>query len=211
MGFSDFTASSSQVSSPPFQRTPTPFTPLKQSPLTPRRTYMPSDGLFTPPSPPDSPPSQHKFTEIKRKHKPNPAMMSKEDVREKRRKIFLKKLSDAREQSRIQARGGEDEMMRTILVSEQRRWQASLARDAARIPTTIEEETETQLMREEDGTETMDDLADEQERELEEILSVLDIHDNAGSDNLCEGCGEEDSLVLVGKENVCFCCGWAPN
>lgn len=42
-------------------------------------------------------------------------MMSKEDVREKRRNIFLNKLKNAREQSRVQARGGEDEVCTSTL------------------------------------------------------------------------------------------------
>ena len=51
-----------------------------------------------------------KFTEIKRNHKPNPVLMSTADLRTKRRNMFLDKLKCAREHSRIQARGGEDEV-----------------------------------------------------------------------------------------------------
>ena len=41
-------------------------------------------------------------------------------------------------------------MMRVILISDHRRWHADLARTAASIPT-IEEETESQLLREEEN------------------------------------------------------------
>ena len=108
MTFGDFTSHS--FASPPFQRTPTPFTPVKHSPLTPRRNPNPNEQNHTPLSPPQSPPSLLMVAGVKRKHKPNPLMMSKDDMREKRRNIFLNKLKDAREQSRLQARGGEDEV-----------------------------------------------------------------------------------------------------
>lgn len=113
MSFGDF-RSHSHASPPPFQRTPTPFTPSKHSPLTPRRSPHSNEENYAPQSilqsPPQSPSPLLKFGEIKRKHKANPIMMSKEDVREKRRNIFLNKLRDAREQSRLQVRGGEDEV-----------------------------------------------------------------------------------------------------
>lgn len=151
-------------------------------------------------------------------------MISKDDVREKRRNIFLNKLKDAREQSRLQARGGEDEMMRIILVSEQRRLHAHLARVAASIPT-IEEETESQLLREAENLD-YSELVEEQDRELEAILSHLDITDGEPEDpyslqkhpghcqgspttTLCDGCGEQDSMVLLEGIQVCFCCGWS--
>ena len=123
----DFTLSSHSPSPPPLlQRTPTPFTPTnsKYSPLTPRCHYNDQFPLheslllsdqqvmqkqpFS--SPPPSPPPLLKFAKIDRKHKPNPVLLSKENLREKRRGQYLQKLSDAREQSRMSARGGEDEV-----------------------------------------------------------------------------------------------------
>jgi len=105
MSFGDFNSHS--YASPPFQRSPTPFT---HSPLTPRRNPNPNEQTHATLSPPQPLPSLLKFVEVKRKHKPNPLMMSKDDIREKRRNIFLNKLKDAREESRLQARGGEDEV-----------------------------------------------------------------------------------------------------
>ncbi|KAF8474873.1 hypothetical protein BDZ91DRAFT_711925 [Kalaharituber pfeilii] len=218
LGFANFTTQT-MSSPPPFQRTATPFTPCKHSPLTPQRSQSPStaDQSFSPLSPQESPVSLLKFAEIKRKHKPNPLLTNSEGLREKRRNLFLKKLADAREQSRIQARGGEDEMMRMILVSEQRRWYASLAKAAAKIPT-IEEETEIQLLRDEDNLSRIDDLLNERDQELEAILSQLEIRDHAQDTHeqaghvqpvtTCGVCREQDSIVDVQGEQVCFCCGW---
>ena len=105
---------------PPLQRIPTPFTPLKRPPLTWRKNYYQQQqqqqqqeneqGLEPLPLPPPSPNSVLKFAEIRRQHKQNPVLMSREDVREKRRSMFLNKVKDAREHSRIKARGGEDEV-----------------------------------------------------------------------------------------------------
>lgn len=124
--------------------------------------------------------------------------------------MFLRKLADAREQKRIAARGGDDEMMRVILVSEERRRRAELARAASAVATfsPIEEETEYQLLREEeelmcefplsfhitlthekkhgladmnlDGTIAYE-LAEEQDREFEAILAQLEIADHTPS------------------------------
>lgn len=109
--------------SPPVQRKPTPFiTPPERSPLTWRRCSSQHDSneqsfSFEPQPPPLPlllPPASDvpKFAEIKRQHKQNPVIMSREDVREKRRAMFLSKVKDAREHSRIQSRGGEDEVCR---------------------------------------------------------------------------------------------------
>lgn len=73
------------------------------------------------------------------------------------------------------------------------------------------------------------DLVEEQDRELEAILSQLDLHDDklegahgnscqAGNLSqtpqhvvaICGSCGAADSTVPLDGVRVCFCCGWSP-
>lgn len=135
------------------------YTPSRSSPLSshPQTTPQNRFGLRMLPSPPSSPPE---FLAPKRLFKPVPSSHSREEGREARRNLFLKKVRDARDEKLLKARGGEDEvltsisfqldlflltqtfcqMMRLIFVSEQKRWEASQARTAASIPTIYEEE-----------------------------------------------------------------------
>lgn len=71
-------------------------------------------------------------------------MRSSEETRNARRSLFLKKVQSGREDERWQARGGEDEIMRMIFVSEQKRWEANLEKAAKRIPTIYEEEEQSE-------------------------------------------------------------------
>ena len=53
--------------------------------------------------------------------KVNPLMHGRNDGRETRRKLFLRKVREDSEDKRWANRGGEDEMMRTIWVQEERK------------------------------------------------------------------------------------------
>jgi len=69
-------------------------------------------------------------------------------------------------------------------------------------------------------------MAEEQDRELEAILSHLDItdgklkvpyaspkqsgnHQGSPTTTLCDGCGEQGSIIPLEGFQVCFCCGWS--
>ncbi|PUU75690.1 hypothetical protein B9Z19DRAFT_1102803 [Tuber borchii] len=139
------------------------------------------------PSPPSSPPE---FLAPKRLFKPVPSSHSREEGREARRNLFLKKVRDARDEKLLKARGGEDEMMRLIFVSEQKRWEASQARTAASIPTIYEEEelgmgneeldfqAEESFFMDQDEpgpSDDLDEMLDRDGKELEDLLSQLDL------------------------------------
>ncbi|RPB06966.1 hypothetical protein P167DRAFT_473361, partial [Morchella conica CCBAS932] len=132
-----------------------------------------------------SPPSSPDFLAPKRLFKPVPIFVSREKGRETRHNLFLKKVRRGREDKIIKSRGGEDEMMRLIFVSEQKRWEATQARAAATISTIYEEEEfeveETQdyeLPYHASGIDEDDDfdqLIEREGEELEDMLSQLDL------------------------------------
>jgi len=165
------------------------YTPSRSSPLSshPQTTPQNRFGLKMLPSPPSSPPE---FLAPKRLFKPVPSSHSREEGREARRNLFLKKVRDARDEKLLKARGGEDEMMRLIFVSEQKRWEASQARTAASIPTIYEEEelgmgneeldfqAEESFFMDQDEpgpSDDLDEMLDRDGKELEDLLSQLDL------------------------------------
>ncbi|KAM3072895.1 hypothetical protein ACMFMF_007222 [Clarireedia jacksonii] len=76
-------------------------------------------------------PSRDNGPYCKRITKTNPLMHGQSDGRETRRKLFLRRVREDSEEKRWKARGGDDEMMRTIWIAEQRRRAEKKARDAA--------------------------------------------------------------------------------
>jgi len=109
---------SSVVCEPPQMTSPTTprrlplshsYTPSRSSPLSshPQTTPQNRFGLKMLPSPPSSPPE---FLAPKRLFKPVPSSHSREEGREARRNLFLKKVRDARDEKLLKARGGEDEV-----------------------------------------------------------------------------------------------------
>ncbi|KAK6509939.1 hypothetical protein TWF481_004659 [Arthrobotrys musiformis] len=68
--------------------------------------------------------------QTRRVFRPNPLLQRPEDAREKRRNIILEKLQTQRENRAMQARGGEDEMLRLIYLSEKNRWESGQERVA---------------------------------------------------------------------------------
>lgn len=146
------------------------------------------------PSPPRSPPG---FLAPKRLFKPNPIMVrSREESENARRSLFLKKVQNGREDQRMIARGGEDEIMRMIFVAELKRWEASLERAASRIPTIVEEDEEPHRLycdeklfaltceaesslpptsMSEVSPDEFDELLDKDGEELEQLLAQMDL------------------------------------
>lgn len=92
---------------------------------------------------PQSQPKESSFS--KRTIKPNPLLQRRgDDGRETRRNLFLKKVRESSEDKKWAMRGGEDEMMRTIWIAEQRRLAEKRTKEAMAVPTEREEE-ETEL------------------------------------------------------------------
>lgn len=105
----------------------------------------------------------------KRPTKPNPLLnKGDEEGRETRRKLFLKKVKESSEDRKWRARGGEDEMMRTIWVMEERR---RIARQQELVGA------------EEDEYLSMDDVMVEQVEEVEEkeLYALLELMGGASS------------------------------
>jgi len=103
----------------------------------------------------------------------------------------LKKVKDNRDEKRIDARGGEDEVMRMIFVAEKKRWRASLDRAASKIPTIYEEEELQEpdwnqvpeydeeefdgLEVQPNGIDELDQLIDRDGEELDALMAQMDI------------------------------------
>jgi hypothetical protein len=64
------------------------------------------------------------------------------DGRETRRKLFLKRVREDQEERRWKARGGDDDIMRTIWMAEQRRREERIKREALGLDAMPEEEGE---------------------------------------------------------------------
>ena len=80
----------------------------------------------------------------------NPLIHARNDGRETRRKLFLKKVREGSEDKRWTNRGGEEEMMRAIWVQEERKRIEMREREAGQaagqeIEEEEEEETETPM------------------------------------------------------------------
>ncbi|KAH8821146.1 hypothetical protein F5884DRAFT_76111 [Xylogone sp. PMI_703] len=191
----------------------------KSSPLSPHNTNCSHQfyNHMTSPTPSSRSKSPHQSTETpfsKRTIKPNPLLQrSGSDGREARRKLFLKKVRSNSEDKRWEKRGGEDEMMRTIWIAEQRRLAEKQAREAMAIPSEREEE-ELEILNALTDARTLDEImADEvarkEEEELEALLSLMNEPDmanaaqnqqNRSSYDTAYGSDEEDYDLLF--ENV---------
>ncbi|KAL7269116.1 hypothetical protein RUND412_008226 [Rhizina undulata] len=233
------------------------YTPTRSSPLSGPQNAMNAlgDPNMLPPSPPVSPPS---FMTPQRLFKPT--FPSREECRETRRNLFLKKVRDGRDEKLAKSRGGDEEMMRMIFVSEKKRWEAAQARAAARIPTIYEnvelesgtgqecgeileegplsydhedhahfQEILEEFDREEgmvpacveSQSEDMEEIMEREGRELEALLSQLDLDQVMGNgvspvklseNNLnfvesCQACGSHGISIHEGSAS-CMNCGF---
>ncbi|TEY33919.1 hypothetical protein BOTCAL_0652g00090 [Botryotinia calthae] len=142
---------------PPHVPSPLSSSPLRSSPpvspLEPRNANLPTriqqagdyqtsfmmspeSGASKTSSPDKNHPSSNKHSPnregafSKRITKTNPLLHGQGDGRETRRKLFLRRVREDSEDKRWKARGGDDEMMRTIWIAEQRRRAERQARDA---------------------------------------------------------------------------------
>ncbi|KAL3424444.1 hypothetical protein PVAG01_03725 [Phlyctema vagabunda] len=115
----------------------------------------------------------------KRVTKTNPLLHNRGDGRETRRKLFLRKVREDSEDKRWRARGGDDEMMRTIWIAEQRRMEERRLRDPdAEVFPDEEEEilNSDQVM--------ADEVARLQDEEIEALLSSLEESNSLRNDTL---------------------------
>ncbi|TGO15244.1 hypothetical protein BTUL_0042g00140 [Botrytis tulipae] len=112
----------------------------------------------------------------KRITKTNPLLHGQGDGRETRRKLFLRRVREDSEDKRWKARGGDDEMMRTIWIAEQRRRAERQARDAQGWAVDVDE----QDMQLDYGAGNLsldevmaEEVARNEEEELEALLSSM--------------------------------------
>ncbi|KAF7896310.1 hypothetical protein EAF00_006324 [Botryotinia globosa] len=112
----------------------------------------------------------------KRITKTNPLLHGQGDGRETRRKLFLRRVREDSEDRRWKARGGDDEMMRTIWIAEQRRRAERQARDAQGWAVDVDE----QDMQLDYGAGNLsldevmaEEVARNEEEELEALLSSM--------------------------------------
>ncbi|KAI9751727.1 MAG: hypothetical protein M4579_005946 [Chaenotheca gracillima] len=150
--------------------------------------------------------------QMKRDYKPNPLLRREKDGgRQRRRESFLKRVKEGGDERRWQARGGEDELMRTIYLSEQRQWREAQERIAQGVESGMlderlrdEEEwaeTTQNEMNATDSSQQVEALLLQEQQELEELAASMDAHQmqsgepmsesNYGSDD-----DEYDSLFL---------------
>jgi len=114
----------------------------------------------------------------KRPVKRNPLIHRSGDSRETQRKLFLKKVREDSENKRWEARGGDDEMMRTIWLAEQRRRAERIAREAEYVPPSQEEEA----MELGNSPGLQDEMVDEViQRENEEIEALISLLESNGT------------------------------
>ncbi|KAK6517221.1 hypothetical protein TWF506_007090 [Arthrobotrys conoides] len=157
--------------------------------------------------------------QVKRIFRPNPLLQRPEDVRERRRNLILRKLQAQRENRAMQARGGEDEMLRLIYLSEKNRWESSqervaIAMSSWKSPAPDEYEAlhtaNTPFASHQDPDMTMAELmADIEEQELQDVISHYqspDFTQTIQSDRICPGC-RSDEILESPTEAVCFNCG----
>ncbi|OBT43945.1 hypothetical protein VE00_04642 [Pseudogymnoascus sp. WSF 3629] len=102
--------------------------------------------------------------------------------RETRRKLFLRRVRQDSEDKRWEKRGGDDEIMRTIWIAEQKRREERRARDAQSWGGIEEEEedleeaqlTEIGKINPSQDEEMVDEVAQQEDAEMEAMLSMLD-------------------------------------
>ncbi|KAG0652119.1 hypothetical protein D0Z07_0986 [Hyphodiscus hymeniophilus] len=122
------------------------------------------------------------------------------DGRETRRKLFLKKVREDSEEKRWKARGGDDEMMRSIWISEQRRREEKQRREAIGLDAPLEEEYSLSL------DEIMaDEVALREEAELEALAAMSMEQPPQGFQSIHQHLPSEDEmdlLLLSTHENI---------
>ncbi|EPS44909.1 hypothetical protein H072_1098 [Dactylellina haptotyla CBS 200.50] len=166
----------------------------------------------------------------KRTIKPNPMLQKTEDARDRRRNMFLKKIKSHREDKIMEARGGGDEMMRMIYLSERNRWETNQERTASSISSWSMVDDEYEVP---EGLQHMynpskelhhdllnsdinmvDAMADIEEKELQELISHLDEIEShfapatlsQSPAQICRNCGS-DEILYGTTESICFNCG----
>ncbi|KAF3190144.1 hypothetical protein TWF225_002624 [Orbilia oligospora] len=157
--------------------------------------------------------------QAKRVFRPNPLPQRLDNARERRRNLILGKLQAQRENRAMQARGGEDEMLRLIYLSERNRWESgqervAVAMSSCKPPASDEYEAlhmaDTYPAGHQDQDMAMVELmADVEEQELQEIINYHQSPDftrRIQSNRTCPGC-KSDEILESPTEAVCFNCG----
>lgn len=122
-----------------------------------------------------------------------------DELKERRRSIFLKKVKEGRDDKRFEARG--EDIMRLDFMQRQRAWEAALARDAPLIPSDPPEEDDEELQGWEQMVmssgnamqmssqamvppspgEEVDEVLQHENEELEALLSYLPTQEDEGT------------------------------
>ncbi|KFY43520.1 hypothetical protein V494_01958 [Pseudogymnoascus sp. VKM F-4513 (FW-928)] len=162
---------------------PVTSSPLSSSPLraSPHRDDIFSMASLTPPQTNQTERS-NESAYSSRQTKKNPLIHrnDNDNGRETRRKLFLRRVRQDSEDKRWEKRGGDDEMMRTIWIAEQKRREEKRAREA-QAWAGIEEEDLNEAQLAEVGNvnpsqdeEMVDEVAQQEDAEMEAMLSMLD-------------------------------------
>ncbi|TAQ91434.1 hypothetical protein B7494_g214 [Chlorociboria aeruginascens] len=151
---------------------PLSSSPIRFSPISPLESSAALFNATMSPTPQRSPtPPSRESVFAKRTTKANPLLHGRKegDGRETRRQLFLKRVREDSDEKRWRARGGDDEIMRTIWMAEQRRREERQAREAMGVPGLDAEMEELSL-----DEVMVDEVAQKEEEELEAILMAID-------------------------------------
>ncbi|KFY05115.1 hypothetical protein O988_00246 [Pseudogymnoascus sp. VKM F-3808] len=159
--------------------------PLSSSPLraSPNRDDIFSMSSLTPPQTNQTQRcSESAYSARQTKKNPLIHRNDNDNGRETRRKLFLRRVRQDSEDKRWEKRGGDDEIMRTIWIAEQKRREEKRARDAqawAGIEEEEEDLDDSQLreagkVNPRQDEEMADEVAQQEDAEMEAMLSMLD-------------------------------------
>ncbi|KAI9801350.1 MAG: hypothetical protein M1825_003329 [Sarcosagium campestre] len=170
------------------------YTPFCPSPLSPRH----ANATRTPSS---MPKSARFNTRPHLPMKPNPllASVADPDRASRRRERYLDSVRRGREARRWEARGGDDEILRTIDDAEHKRWEDALRRDAENLAM-------TEMLQEEDDEQENYDMVSLEQGGPESLDSVLMLEE-ADIDSLVQGYAMEMQVSRVGDDGTSLSVG----
>ncbi|KAI1764164.1 hypothetical protein GGR53DRAFT_329626 [Hypoxylon sp. FL1150] len=163
---------------------PTYSSPLSSSPIRPSQSSPPLSpcnpnslpGRDIQSSPIEAPPTKFKFAS--RNARPNPLRQTRENAQESRRNLFLKNVRRRADDRQWERRGGDQEALKLewSILDRQRRQQKNADLDGMIFEDEIEDSPELQH----DMSQSVDDMmvdtiAQEEEEELDAMLSMLEV------------------------------------
>ncbi|KAI9798321.1 MAG: hypothetical protein M1833_004893 [Piccolia ochrophora] len=129
----------------------------------------------------------------RRLFKPNPLLASASTPTArttKRREQFLARVRQGRDDRRVAARGGEDEMSRTVDTAEQQRWEAARRNEASNLPDTPEEDGEdAEITLQNDGVadaDVLDRVIALEAHDLEALVATFSSGADAASQDMTD-------------------------